>query len=126
MPLKAKQPEEVRPSKRIAWNKGTKGLIKPNSGSFKKGIIPKNYKGGICFFTRDNRWVIYCKDNSKVHYARAVMECHLKKILSSDYIIHHINGNSTDDRLENLQIVTRAEHINIHRKQLEKARGICH
>ena len=24
----------------LAWNKGTKGLIKPNSGNFKKGCIP--------------------------------------------------------------------------------------
>ncbi len=27
-------------NKKEAWNKGTKGLIKSNSGSFKKGIIP--------------------------------------------------------------------------------------
>lgn len=26
----------------IPWNKGTKGLIKPNSGNFKKGFIPWN------------------------------------------------------------------------------------
>jgi len=28
-----------------AWNKGTKGLIKPNSGSFKKGHIPVTKRG---------------------------------------------------------------------------------
>lgn len=27
---------------RTSWNKGTKGLIKPNSGSFKKGFVPWN------------------------------------------------------------------------------------
>jgi len=29
--------------KRIAWNKGTKGICKPNSGSFSKGNVPHNY-----------------------------------------------------------------------------------
>jgi hypothetical protein len=31
-----------------AWNKGTKGIVKPNSGSFKPGLIPrKGYLNGI-------------------------------------------------------------------------------
>jgi HNH endonuclease len=106
----------------IPWNKDIVGVLKPNKTSFKKGIIPANYKGGVCFFTRDNRWVIYCKDNSKVHFARAVMEAHLKRILSSNDIIHHKNEDSTDDRIENLEVLSRAEHINFHRKELLKAR----
>jgi hypothetical protein len=28
----------------VAWNKGTKGICKPNSGCFKKGHIPNNKK----------------------------------------------------------------------------------
>ena len=30
------------PKNHIPWNKGTKGLIKPNSGNFKKGFTPWN------------------------------------------------------------------------------------
>lgn len=31
-----------------------------------------------------------------------------------DEIIHHINNDSTDDRIENLQLMSRAEHQSLH------------
>ncbi len=33
------------------------------------------------------------------------------------YEIHHINGNHSDNRLENLQLVTIEEHYDIHKRQ---------
>lgn len=125
--LSVESREKMRQAKlgSIPWNKGTKGLMKPNKTSFKKGQRPQNYQGGLSFFTRDNRWVIFCRDRSLMHYARAVMECVLSRKLESSEIVHHINEDSTDDRPENLEVVTRSVHINIHRKKLEKARGIC-
>ncbi|KKM27893.1 hypothetical protein LCGC14_1570110 [marine sediment metagenome] len=32
-------------------------------------------------------------------------------------MIHHINGNKKDDRIENLRLVTRKEHGRLHRKK---------
>lgn len=47
---------------------------------------------------------------------RAVMEFYLGRFLSQDEVVHHKNSNKKDNRIENLSVVTRAEHINLHRK----------
>jgi cytochrome oxidase Cu insertion factor (SCO1/SenC/PrrC family) len=56
------------------------------------------------------------------HEHRQVMERVLGRALTTDEIVHHKNGDMTDNRPENLEVVTRAEHIEIHRPEMQAAR----
>ena len=51
---------------------------------------------------------------------RKIIEEFIGRKLSTDEIVHHKNGNKLDNRIENLSVVSRAEHINIHRKDIQK------
>lgn len=54
---------------------------------------------------------------TRVH--RHVMEQHLGRKLSRDEHVHHINGDSQDNRLENLVVLSNADH---QRLELSKRR----
>lgn len=91
----------------------------------RRGRENNHFNYGLCIRS-DGRGVINCRDGALLMYARGVMAAHLGRLLRTDELVHHLNGDCSDDRIENLQIVTRAEHIDIHRVELEIARGIRH
>jgi hypothetical protein len=53
-------------------------------------------------------------DRRNVAEHRYVMEQFLGRALSPDEHVHHINGVKTDNRIENLQIVSPSEHMRLH------------
>lgn len=48
---------------------------------------------------------------------RHIMEQHIGRLLEKGECIHHINGNRSDNRLENLVLLTRGAHNSIHKKE---------
>ena len=43
--------------------------------------------------------------------------------LKPEFSVHHINENKKDNRIENLQIITKSEHTYLHNKEKEIIRN---
>lgn len=48
---------------------------------------------------------------------RIIMENHLGIKLTANECVHHRNGIRSDNRIENLEIMTRSEHMKFHRRK---------
>ena len=109
-------------------------------GHNRKNVSPTNFKGGhtsksgYCY-----KYVPQHPQRSNSGYVeehRLVMEKHVGRYLERNEVVHHLNQNKSDNRIENLQLLTKKAHdrigvlvsenckvincINAH-----KARGLC-
>ena len=79
--------------------------------NWKGGVIDDGY-GRTLIYRPDHPYPSWC--GTHVYRYRLVVEEALGRYLSPSEIVHHINGDHTDDRLENLQIMTQADHAALH------------
>lgn len=52
---------------------------------------------------------------------RYIMECHLGRELDSNELIHHKDGNIFNNKIQNLELITRKEHLKTHNEIKEAA-----
>lgn len=106
-----------------------KGLI--NAGSFKRKM-PLGQKCSFCdrdaYYAKPKpscsmhykrHWYKYYRkdiDGKKTLYHRFVMEQFIGRKLTKDEVVHHINGDRMDNRIENLELMERINHLKMHAK----------
>ncbi len=138
-------PETELKKGRTPWNKGTKGIMKINSGSFKKGfqfwlgkkrqnmsgINHPNWKNEKMYNGSKGYTHIWSSFHPRtncrgyIRRSRLVMEKHLGRYLTPEEVVHHKGikyplgsvENRQDDRLENLKLfATNVKHLKFHNK----------
>lgn len=83
-----------------------------------------NSQGYVLIYSPDHP---YKDQRNCVREHRLVMERHIGRYLSPEEVVHHINGNHQDNRIENLQLFLKVEHDTLHAKEsseLAKSRRI--
>lgn len=66
------------------------------------------------------RWQVKVDGRWQYRY-RYIMEAHLGRSLRTDEHVHHINGDPTDDRLENLEVLSASDHHKLHAPETKTA-----
>lgn len=83
-----------------------------SAGTARRGAEHHHHNGGLCL--TGGRWRIHCRDGDRIYFYRGVVAAHLGRLLEPHEVVHHINGDETDDRLENLVVTDHSEHARIH------------
>lgn len=78
-------------------------------------MLKRNEKGQFIQTTGAGRYKRKIKNGKNYQLHRLIWETYKGEIPKS-YIIHHINGNKKDNRIENLACISQAEHNIIHAK----------
>jgi len=103
------------------WNKGKKGIHLSSRTEFKKGHKPNNKVSigskKITTNTRDKKKRYRIKTGEPsvwMEYAKFVWIQH-NGLIPKGYLIHHIDENTLNDKINNLALVTRKAHFEIHK-----------
>jgi len=99
-------------------------LKSPFKEKWKSGYLRESKKDGrkrVDLFNSN-------KDRTTISYARYKLSVKTGKIIPSKYEIDHIDGDKTNDRSKNLQVLSKKEHLAktlLERPKRKQAKLIC-
>jgi hypothetical protein len=102
-----------------AGNKGEKAFGWKGGRVYERGygmILAQDHPNGVA----KGSGLKYVREH------RLVMEKHLGRYLTDDEVVHHINGNPLDNRVENLVVMSNSEHSVLHRNEYWKGYREAH
>lgn len=70
----------------------------------------EKFQGYYCYRTKNGRYVYLHREVYEMHYGP----------IPSGYIVHHKDGNKLNNSIENLELLSRAEHASVHHKGVPK------
>lgn len=88
-----------------AYNTGTRPIP--------SGDLHPRWKGGITQ-RKDGYFMVRISKSKRVLLHRYIVEQFIGRQLTKKEIVHHVNSNCLDNRIENLQVMTQSEHIKLH------------
>lgn len=105
----------------VPYNKGTKGISKPNSGCFKKGNIPANHRPiGSERVNRDGYIEVKVAEPNKWKFKqRVIWEQHYGKI-PKGYVVMFGDGDKRNFNIDNLILITNRQLQVMNNKKLIK------
>lgn len=106
-----RQKGNLRPDEPVVWPPPMHGSKNPR---WKGGEIEDGH-GRISVFSPGHPNPT--NYGTHVYRYRLVMEAHLGRYLEPWEIVHHKNGIKNDDRIENLEVMTQAQHCGLHARE---------
>ncbi|WP_462155974.1 HNH endonuclease signature motif containing protein [Pseudoalteromonas piscicida] len=96
----------------VSWNDGLKGVLKPNSGSFKKGNIPANTLPVGTERINDAGYIeVKTAAPNKWEFKHLlVWEEHYGKV-ARGFVVRFKDGNKLNTTIGNLTIASKSEHV---------------
>lgn len=121
--LRSRKAGVILASKNGRLGSGTRGKRRVFSAEWRENISNARKGSGRGWSLKPNGYIEITTGENKGRLEHSVlMEAHIGRRLLPHECVHHIDGNRSNNKIENLQIMTRSEHARHHMKQRNKGR----
>ena len=99
---------------KMQWQSSWQDFSHLEKHRFKKGQKPHNFKGS---HKHSAGYICESEDGKARLQHRLVVERFLGRKLKRTEVIHHVDGDKTNNSIENLQLMNQSDHIRVHQSE---------